>query len=293
MNLEKVFMLALAIIVSGCAHYKKLPHEEIHSVYVAAGMEDTLLARYAPAFLTYDHQSQYNRIGRVSAEYDEKGRVQIYIDTRKPVIYYLQREFSTEKGNYVNLIYRVHFPRVPFSLIPFNLTAGKNVGILVVITLNDEKRPVLITTVGTCGCYAAIVPTTYLPREAFPEDWTEEELKVYGEKLPWVLDYRQSENPQLRVHLRPEVHRIMDLKIINWQEMQITSKMNLITAPLISAERLETIPIDGNFTSFYYQDGAKKGHVKGSVKPWESIFLGLISLDFYVGTDKSYAGRIW
>jgi hypothetical protein len=285
----RVFILALAIIITGCAQHQKLPPEEFHTVYTADAREDIVLNRYAPVFLTYDYQSQYNRIGRVSAKYDERGREQIYIDTQKPIIYYLKREFSTEKGRYTNLLYRVHFPKVPFSLIPFNLTAGKNGGILVVITLDIEQRPVLVTTVGTCGCYTVTVPTTYLPREALPEDWKEEQLKVYGEKLPWVLDYRQSKNPRLLVYLRPEVHRIMDLEIVDSQEMQSTSKLHLIEADLMSAERLETIPLDGKFTSLYYQDGVKKGHVKGSVKPWETVLLGLISLDFYVGTDKSYA----
>ncbi len=285
----RVFILSLAIIISGCAHHQKLPPEDVHHVYIAEVTEDTLLNRYAPVFLTYDYQSEYNRIGRPSAKYDEKGREQIYIDTQKPTIYYLQREFLTEKGRYTNLAYRVHFKKVPFSLIPFNLTAGKNVGIMVVITLDEQQQPVLVTTVGTCGCYSAILPTNYLPRDALPKDWKEEPLKFYGERLPWLLNYSQSENPRLLVHVRPGVHRVMDLEIIDWRELQRTPKLNRIKADLVTVEKLETIPLDGKFTSLFYQDGALKGHVKGSVKPWETIFLGLISLDFYVGTDKSYA----
>ena len=51
----------------------------------------------------------------------------------------------------------------------------------------------------------------------------------------------------------------------------------------------EKIPIDGRTTSFYHQKGLLKGYVKGSVKPLESIFLSLLSLDFFMGTDKVYA----
>jgi hypothetical protein len=285
----RVVIVALAVVVSGCAHHRVIPPQKTHHLYVAQGMGNTLLNRYAPVFLIYDYQSQYNRIGRMSARYSEKGREHIYVDTQKPTIYYLQREFSTGKGRYTNLIYRVHFPRVPFSLIPFNLAAGKNVGVLVVITLDDEHRPVLVTTVGTCGCYYSSVPTTDLPREAFPEGWHEEPLKVYGETLPRILDYHKRKNPRLLVYLRPKVHRIMDLEIVGRQEIKSITNLHLINAELMSAERLETIPLDGKFTSLYYQDGALKGHVKGSVKPWETFFLGLVSLDFYVGTDKSYA----
>jgi hypothetical protein len=65
------------------------------------------------------------------------------------VIFYLKQEFSTEHGKYTNLVYRIHFPKVPFSIIPFNLTSGNNVGVIVVITLDSQQRPVLVTTVGT------------------------------------------------------------------------------------------------------------------------------------------------
>jgi hypothetical protein len=31
-----------------------------------------------------------------------------------------------------------------------------------------------------------------------------------------------------------------------------------------------------------------KGHVKGAVKPLETLFMSLISLDLFVGADKAY-----
>ena len=147
----RLVIVALPIILSGCAQHHRILPEKFQHVYVAEGMKDTLLNRYVPVYLTYDYPSQSNRIGRVAAKYDAKGREQIYVDTERHSIYYLQREFSTEKGRYTNLIYRVDFPEIPFSLIPFNFTAGRNVGILVIITLNNQQRPVLVTTVGTCG----------------------------------------------------------------------------------------------------------------------------------------------
>jgi len=48
------------------------------------------------------------------------------------------------------------------------------------------------------------------------------------------------------------------------------------------------IPANGSFTSFYYSEGTMKGFVKGSVKIWESLFLSLVSLDLYIGSDKIY-----
>lgn len=284
----RIFLIALAITVSGCAHHQKLPTEKVHTIYRASGGEGEILKRFAPVFLTYDYQQDYNRIGRPAARLDEKGEEIIYVDPTEPVIYYLVEEFSTEQGKYTNLVYRVHFPKVPFSIIPFNLTSGNNVGVIVVITLNSQQRPVLLTTVGTCGCYAAIVPTTYLPRDGLPEDWNDTALDVYGEQLPSVLDYEKKERPTLLVHLRPGVHRIMDLEIVDLADLTQPGSFLIISAPLEPASNLERIPLDGETTSFYYDFGPQKGHVKRSMKFWETILLSLISWDFFVGTDKVY-----
>jgi hypothetical protein len=259
----RVFLIALAITVSGCAHHQKLPPEKVHTIYLADGEDGEVLNRYAPVFLAYDYQRDYNRIGRPAARFDEKGEEVIYVDATKPAIFYLEQEFSTEHGKYTNLVYRVHFPKVPFSIIPFNLTSGNNVGVIVVITLDSQQRPVLVTTVGTCGCYVAIVPTTYLPLDDFPEDWKD-------------------------VHLRPEVHRIMDLEIVDLAELSQPGRFFAIQAPLEPVSDLERIPLDGETTSFYYDYGPQKGHVKRSMKFWETMLLSLISWDFFVGTDKVY-----
>jgi hypothetical protein len=260
----------------------------VHTIYRASGEDDEIPKRFAPVFLTYGYQKEYNRIGRPAARFDEKGEEIIYVDPTEPVIFYLKQEFSTEKGKYTNLVYRVHFPKVPFSIIPFNLTSGNNVGVIVVITLDSQQQPVLVTTVGTCGCYVAIVPTTYLPREDLPEDWKDTALDVYGEQLPSVLDYEKKERSTLLVQLRPGVHRIMDLEIVDLADLTQPGSFNIITAPLEPASDLERIPLDGKTTSFYYDYGPQKGHVKRSMKFWETILLSLISWDFFVGADKVY-----
>jgi hypothetical protein len=149
----------LLLVLSSCAYSQKGIHEPTQAVYVAHKEADSLINRFAPAFLIYNYREPYNRIGRPSARFDARGNEEIYVDHQKPAIYYMRRDFSTERGTYTNLIYRVHFSEIPYSLIPFHLSAGKNVGLMVVITLDESKSPLLVTTVGTCGCYAAIVPT--------------------------------------------------------------------------------------------------------------------------------------
>jgi hypothetical protein len=282
-----VFALIL-LMLSGCAYSQKGIHEPIHTIYLAQGKADSLIRRFAPVFLIYNYREPYNRIGRPSARFDAWGNEQIYVDHDKPAIYYRTRKFATERGTYTNLIYRIHFSEIPFSLIPFHLSAGKNVGLMVVITLNASQRPLLVTTVGTCGCYAAIVPTSRLASEAFPLGWKNEPMKVYGEELPSLLDYGEMKHPKLLIYLRSDVHRVMHLEPVEEEKLRNPGLFTIIKAPLIPMASLEQIPIDGEKTSFYHDRGPLKGHVKGAVKPWETLFLGLISLDFFVGTDKVY-----
>lgn len=287
-TLHRFVLIAASLLFWGCAHHQTLPEEPYQLAYTSDGSSIQGAERWSPAFIVYGHRQSYNRIGGVSVVRDDKARDRIVIDTENPTVYYMRRSFETEKSTYTNHIYRVHFPKIPYRLIPFNLSAGKNVGLMVVVTLNAENLPVLVTTVHTCGCYKAIVPTQYLPKDALPEKWTGERLDVYGEKLPPLLQVQTTPSPQIMVHLRPGVHRVMNLetrgaRVLSGRRYQVVS---MRTAPM---DRLKTLStIDGS-TSFYHSEGVLKGHVKGSVKPLETLFLSLISLDFFVGTDKIYA----
>ncbi len=281
-------LLIIWFFIFGCAHHKKLPVEPSLTVYAAQDDSDSLLKRYAPLFLANDFQKSYNRIGKPEAIKNEDGKINIFVNSEKPVIYTLERTFSTDRGSYTNLIYRVHFPKVPFSLIPFNLTMGNNVGLMVVITLDHRQNPLLVSTVHTCGCYLAIVPAASLPESALPECWKEGPLDVYGEVLPAVLDFGEKENSRLLVHLRPQVHRVMNLEIVDDREIEVSPNFRIISAPLVPVEKLEELSANSENVGFFYDSGLLKGHVRGSIKPWETMFLSLISLDLFVGADKAY-----
>ena len=54
---------------------------------------------------------------------------------------------------------------------------------------------------------------------------------------------------------------------------------------------LKALPLGEKTTSLYYKTGALKGYVKEAFKPWETLFLGPMSLDFLVGMDKVYGDR--
>ncbi len=282
------FLLAAAtLLLFGCAN-QPLPPESRHWVYTADGSGDTAAESWAPAFVAYGHTETSNRIGRPAVRQEGNGDEEVFIDPEQPVVYFLRRSFTTDKGVYTNLIYRVHFPEVPYSLIPFNLTAGKNTGLLVVVTVNADNLPVLVTTVHTCGCYLAIVPTRYLPEDAFPRDWTGGVLDVYGEQLPPLLDFKEIRSPRILVYLRPEVHRVMGLEVRDAHDLS-SPPFRIIPMSVEAMDRLEHLPTTAGTTSLYYAEGILKGHVKGAIKPWETLSLSLISMDLFVGMDKAYA----
>jgi hypothetical protein len=287
---EVLFVLLLTIVctIIGCGGRKPIPQEDVHTVYLSRGQEGTLLGLYAPAFLTYESESFYNRIGRPRARLRKGTKEEIFIDTEEPAFFVMKRGFSTEKGTYLNLVYRVHFPEVPFSMVPFYLTAGDHVGLMVVVTLDERERPVLVTTVHTCGCYVATVPTTYLPPDSLPEGYSRHPLEVHGERLSWPLDYSGAGEPRLLVHLRPGVHRVMHLDVVEHDGLREAGRYAVIPASLEDIQGLESLSVDGKTTSFYYGRWPLRGHVKGSIKPWESMSLSFLSLDAFVGADKVY-----
>ena len=287
-----MFLTALLLfLVAGCAHHVPIATDSKQALYMAAENGEDSLHRFAPVFRVYDYHHRYNRIGRPVAKREEDGRERITIDADQPTIYFEKRPFSTAKGSYTNLIYRVHFPSVPYSLIPFNLTAGNNPGLIIVITLNRQEEPVLVTSVHTCGCYKALVATTALSEEALPlkRQRKPDVIKVYGEHLPAVIDYRHKSKPRLLVDLRPGVHRVMDLEIIDAPTIDyVSSKEMVLKVPLEPSENLNRLRLNGHETSFYRQEGIMKGHVKGAVKPLETLLMSWMSLDLFIGTDKAY-----
>jgi len=285
-KLYTILFLSVLLSLTACSHHPDIQKElKAPAVYVTAETEKSLSHTFAPVFLITDTTHSYDKIGSPSARYDASGKEVISIDINHPAAYYCEKKFKTDSGEYTNLIYRIHFPKIPASLFPFHLTAGKNVGLMVIVTIDSSQRPVLITTVHTCGCYLAIVPTTFLPKDALPKKWNTVSRAVYGETLPGMLDYESKSEPRLLIYLRSKVHRVADIQIV---ESDTQADIHTFSMPLVSMNTLDTIPINGKFTSLFYEKGVLKGHVKGSVKYWETFFLSLISLDLFVGTDKAY-----
>jgi hypothetical protein len=279
-----VLTVLLVSILSGCASYKDNGEAKADLHVLVDNSSSDPLTTFAPVFILPDSEEAYNRIGKVVAKQID-GDEKITVDSDQPVFYADKVPFPTQSGNYTNLVYRVHFQKTPFSLIPFHFAAGNNLGLLVIVTLNEDNIPLLVTTANTCGCYALILPTAALPAEAYPRGWVSEREFFYGERLPTGLPAFNPENTLL-ITVRPEVHRIMNVAIGNRTEL---AAQDFITASIMPLQSLKSLPLaHGEVTSTYYDTWPLRGHVKGSIKPWESLLLSLVSLDFYVGMDKEY-----
>lgn len=280
-NLHIVLILFFALL-SSCAKYPAKPIPQNVLAYTAeegAG----LLSRYAPVFVAEETHREYNRIGTPVATFRQE-QENISVDPAKGTIYTDIRSFSTQKGDYLNLYYRIHFAEVPMSLVPFHLGAGENVGLLAVVTLNQQKEPVLYTLVHTCGCYLAFIATSHLPRESWKSGWENGRQRIFGENLPTVLDFTQAGPQKVAVNLRSGTHRVKNVWLMTGEEL---SRFELTPLKLMPFEALEQLALpDGNTTSFYEITGARRGYVKGSYKTWERLLISWWAFDSRVGQDK-------
>ncbi len=277
-------LIVIGLLITGCAGRSNLPPQEQHITVVPQATEESPVAVLAPAFLLQGTQHPYNRIGQVVAS-SRGDRETISINTESPVVYAESRPFSTEKGVYTNLIYRIHFSELPYSLIPFHLGAGRHVGLLIILTLDARQRVLLVTTANTCGCYALTIPTATLPPSSYPEAWPMTPIPLYGERLPARLPAIETDDV-LQAVIRADVHRIMDLQVV--ARASLVDETG-VPATMLPLDILDRLPLDdGGTTSLYYKSWPLSGHVKGAIKPWESLLLSLVSLDFFVGMDKEY-----
>lgn len=276
--------LIAALLLSSCASVPKLPPlSEIKAYNVSD--DKSLSSRYSPFFIIENHGDRFNLIGTAVAGMTEDGREEVFVDPARPTIYTEKRSFKTLKGSYTNLIYRIHFERVPFGLIPFHIGQGRNVGLFTIVTLNDKNEPLLYTTVHTCGCYIAFVPTSYMPLDALPDGWEKGRQTVFGESLPSILDYSglSLNDTKSVILIREGSHRVKDMWLARRDTLRnydtvIAERQALIT--------LEDLPLKDGTSSFYETSGPRKGYVKGSQKPWERLLMSWWAFDWRIGEDK-------
>jgi len=286
--MRKNFLLIILLqFIVSCAPLSQIQDKSELLAYLTQTEEQTLLSRHLPVFIIEKQNKSYNKIGTPKAELTGKGEERIYVDDQEATIFTEERKFNTAKGTYTNLVYRIHFPATPYGLFPFQIGAGKNVGLIIIITLNNTKQPVLYTSVHTCGCYLAFIPTTYLPTSAYPPEWPEKAQVVYKEILPALLNPKNENmsNSTLTILIRDASHRIKDVWLSEPSMLKDFATSPTKILPLTS---LENLPLNGSMqnTSFYETSGPRNGYVKGSYKLLERLLISWWAFDWKIGEDK-------
>lgn len=282
-----VFQLPLLFLVflTSCAtlpqHYK-----ENNQLAYIVDYDNSIARQHLPVFIIANPNEKHNLVGTPSSKATGDTKEEIYVNPEIPTIYAETRKFTTQKESYTNLIYRIHFEKVPFSIFPFFLGWGKNVGVIVVVTLNKDGMPILYTTVQTCGCYLVFIPTSYTPRDAFPDGWNIERQTAYGENLPGLLDFKDVPLDQAitLIFIKNDSHRVEEIAVSSASVLMNYKTEKAHIQPLDSLQRLS---LEGmGSTSFYENSGYRKGYVKGSSKPWERLLMSWWTLNWTVGQDK-------
>jgi len=291
-------MLCAILISHVGAATCKLPDATAGTALDYAGMKgfvvtegDELFARFAPVVLVENYEASYNRIGTPSARLADDGSEDVHVDPSTPTYYVQKLAWKTDAHEYTNLVYRVHFALSKSNDNSRDGGNGENVGLLVVVTVDENGKPCWVNTVGTCGCFHAVLPTTFTPDQFYPEHWDKEDLRVYGEKLPGMLAYPEEFDETVRpvVYLRDGSHRVADLAVASIASIE--EKYPLIHAKVAPMEQLKHLPLGDGETSFYYEEGSKKGLVKGAYKRREALLLGALVGDGRVGQDRIYASE--
>lgn len=280
---QLLFCLCL-LLLAGCATQQPGLMKERVTAYRALD-SGSLAGRFAPVFVAEHSQLEFNRIGTPAVEVGDKGRQRVYVDPGEATIYHESRTFRTDKAVYTNHLYRVHFQQVPFSLVPFHIGQGRNVGLITVVTTNSQSQPVLYTTVHTCGCYIAFLPTAYLADDALPTGWQKARQRVFGHNLPGLLPYAEDMpgNVRLLLFLQSGTHRVRDARLAPEGTLARYPTAFARLRPMVA---LESLPVAGGETSFFESSGARRGYVKGSHKFWERLLMSWWSLDWRIGEDK-------
>ena len=288
-NRKQIVILSviLLIFLTSCTTISDHPLSDNLLAYNVTD-DNSLLSRYMPIFLIENYKNRHNLIGTASAKATEGKEEIIYINPVKATVYTQTRKFKTSKNTYTNLVYRVHFEQIPGGFMPFYLGKGKNTGLIVIITLNNRNQPILYTTVHTCGCYLAFVPTSHMPENGFPRDWDKDRQSVYFENLPGFLDYDKSSSglEKTVILIRDGSHRIKDIWLSPPDSLKKYKTVSAQNQPLDSLKKL---PMKHHkTTSFFENSGSRMGYVKGSYKFREWLLMSWWVFDSRIGEDKVF-----
>ncbi|MBU1568667.1 MAG: hypothetical protein KJ630_23945 [Proteobacteria bacterium] len=287
-HLTALFVTAWALFLASCAHSPVAPLDQT-SLYLSPAPA-SIAAENTPIFLIKQATQPFNKIGGPSAGTGSNNDLKIFVDPEKPTVFFETQVFNTKKGQYTNLIYRIHFQEVPLGWTSLNLTAGRNPGLLFIYTLDEAGTLILVTTVHTCGCYLAFFPTEAMPRQFLPRTWPTEPQSVYGYTLPSSLKIpREKSDSRIAFTLESETHRISDVTVTDSTTRQaIPHQVKTHLKPMLD---LYYLPYQNKTVSFFETEGSRQGYVKNNTKILERLFISWWAFDLQVGEDKAYSSH--
>jgi hypothetical protein len=251
----------------------------------ATGSDSSLLLRYTPLFVVQKSEDLVNCIGTPEIRH-EHGHDRVLVNPAMPAIYTEVRHDRIGETPILQLLYRVHFQAVPLASKVF-YEAHRNSGVLAIVTLTENgRKPIFFTTVHTCGCFLALLPTDQLPREALPSDWPQITKRVSGKTLPAIVDQSRAGRTRVVVRLEPKTHRVEHIETGG-------AKSNIPRAVvgLHAMDELHNLPVvggGGRRGSFFYTSGPLRGYVRDAWSPIEGLTLGVLLLDPMLGSDKDF-----
>lgn len=252
----------------------------------AASHEAAALLRcHAPVFVLGQGERSFNRIGTPEILL-ERGREKVRVDPDVAAVFTEVRRDRIGEKDVLQLLYRVHFTRLPFKPSVF-YEMHKNAGVLAILTLEEPQRtPILLTTVYTCGCYRVLLPTELFPREALPLDWPREVKKFFGATLPATLRHPEPPGSRFVLRLASKTHRVIGIETL--PDLPAGRRVKLPLRPMEDLRRLPVSGKEGASGSFFYSDGPLKGHVRGAWSPIEGLTACVFLLDLTLGMDKDF-----
>ena len=281
-----LFVSVCALFLAGCTHSAISPFDRA-SLYLPPA-PSSIATSNSPTFLVRDAGQPFNKIGAPNVGAGNGNAPAIFVDPEKPTVYFEAQEFTTTKGLYTNLIYRIHFKEVPLAWTSLNLTAGRNPGLLFIYTLDEAGTLLLVTTVHTCGCYLAFFPTDAMPRQSLPKSWSADPQSVYGYTLPNRLEMpKETADTRITFTLESETHRISAVTVTdNTDRQAMSQQVQMQLSPMLD---LYYLPHGDRTVSFFEVDGSRKGYVKDNTKILERLFISWWAFDLHVGEDKAYS----
>ncbi len=248
------------------------------------GEEAALLERFAPVFWIEQGEAEWNRVGtpfirrRCMAEW-------VRVDPERATLYAEVIPERVGERECLQLVYRLHFDQLAFTWKDF-ASLHRNAGLLVLITLEkDSLVPLVLTTVHTCGCWLAVLPTDRLEPLALPGDWPPSRVEIAGESLPAVVSVPEPGSRWI-LHLATRTHRVRD--VLTSGEPQDGLERPLPLRPMDDLYRLEVEGHPLERGSLFYTGGFLRGYVRGAWVPIEGLTAGIVLLDPRLGMDRDF-----